>query len=125
MRCNGAEPLLSQILRSALQNPPLFKDIYRTRCLARELPQRASVTEKRFVYVIQSESAATQHYVGLTWNVVTRLAAHNAGESPHTRRYRPWRLVVAMAFSTEQKALAFERYLKSGSGAAFLKRHLL
>jgi hypothetical protein len=28
-----------------------------------------------------------------------------------------------MEFSTECNALAFERYLKSGSGCAFAKRH--
>jgi putative endonuclease len=80
--------------------------------------------EKRFVYVIQSEQAA-QHYVGLTWNVMTRLASHNAGESPYTRKHRPWRLVVAMAFSTEAKAVAFEKFLKSSSGSAFLQRYFL
>ena len=80
---------------------------------------------KRFVYVIQSEWASRQHYVGLTSNVVTRLAAHNAGESLHTRKYRPWRLALAMEFATEEKAAAFERYLKSGSGCAFLKRRLI
>jgi predicted GIY-YIG superfamily endonuclease len=83
------------------------------------------MVEKRFVYLIQSETRPTQHYVGLTANVVTRLASHNAGESPHTRRYRPWRLVVAMAFTTEQRAAAFQKYLKSGAGAVFLARHLL
>lgn len=77
------------------------------------------------VYVIQSERFARQHYVGLTSNISTRLAAHNAGESPHTRKYRPWRLVVQMDFSIEERAVAFEKYLKSGSGCAFLKRHIL
>lgn len=77
------------------------------------------------MYVIQSESAPFQHYVGATWNVVTRLASHNAGESANTRRHRPWRLAVAMAFATEEKAVAFKRFLRSASGAAFLRRHVL
>ena len=93
--------------------------------LVRDLRSAARVPDKRFLYVIQSERAAAQHYVGVTWNVMTRLASHNAGESPHTRRYRPWRLAVAMAFATEEKALAFQRYLKSAAGDAFLRRHLL
>ncbi len=80
--------------------------------------------EKRFVYVIRSERVPAQHYVGVTWNVMTRLASHNAGESPHTRRHRPWRLVVAMAFPTEEKAIAFEKYLKSGPGSALVTRQL-
>jgi predicted GIY-YIG superfamily endonuclease len=81
--------------------------------------------EKRFVYVIQSEQAAAPHYVGLTWNVMTRLAAHNAGEAAETRAHRPWRLVVAMAFATGERAQRFEQFLKSGAGAAFVRRYLL
>jgi predicted GIY-YIG superfamily endonuclease len=61
--------------------------------------------------------------MGLTSNVKTRLAAHNAGQSPHTSKYRPWRLCVALAFADCEKAIAFEQYLKTGSGWAFAKRH--
>jgi predicted GIY-YIG superfamily endonuclease len=60
----------------------------------------------------------------LTSDVRRRLAAHNAGESPHTRKHRPWRLlVVALEFADSERAIAFEAYLKSGSGRAFMKRH--
>ena len=83
------------------------------------------MAEKRFVYIIQSQNSAAQYYIGLTWNVTSRLASHNAGESPQTRKYRPWRLVVAIAFATAERAAAFEKYLKSGPGYAFLKRHWL
>ncbi len=41
----------------------------------------------------------------------------------HTVRYRPWCVVVSIDFSTESAARRFERYLKSGSGRAFAKRH--
>ena len=78
-----------------------------------------------FVYLIQSDIRADRHYVGLTSNLDRRVSAHNAGDSPHTRKYRRWRLVVSLEFRSEGRAIAFERYLKSGSGAAFLKRHLL
>jgi predicted GIY-YIG superfamily endonuclease len=80
---------------------------------------------RRTVYVIQSEARADRHYVGLTSDVAARVASHNRGESPHTRKYLPWRVVVAIAFATESRAVDFEKYLKSGSGAAFLKQHLL
>jgi predicted GIY-YIG superfamily endonuclease len=53
-----------------------------------------------------------------------RLTAHNAGQSPHTSKFKPWRLVTYIAFSDESKAAAFERYLKSGSGQAFAKKRL-
>lgn len=52
-----------------------------------------------------------------------RLDDHNAGRCPHTVRYRPWRLQVVIEFPDEPRAVRFERYLKSGSGRAFAKRH--
>jgi hypothetical protein len=37
---------------------------------------------------------------------------------------RPWHVDVVVEFANEERAVAFERYLKSGSGGAFAKRHL-
>lgn len=65
-----------------------------------------------------------QRYVGLTTDLRTRLQAHNAGKSPHTAKYRPWRLVTYLAFSDREQAESFETYLKSGSGHAFARRRL-
>lgn len=78
-----------------------------------------------YVYLIESVHAREQHYVGQTSDLKTRLTDHNAGKSTHTNRYKPWHLVCYMGFASEGKALAFEKYLKSGSGKTFLKRHLL
>jgi putative endonuclease len=80
-----------------------------------------SSSPKRFVYLLRSLGDAGQPYVGVTSNVAARLAFHNAGGSPHTAKYRPWKLVVSIEFADEQRALAFENYLKSGSGRAFAK----
>jgi len=77
----------------------------------------------RYVYLLQSISHPDQHYVGLTWNVESRLAAHNAGQSTHTAKFRPWKIITYHAFVDEAKAAAFEKYLKSGSGLAFRKNH--
>ena len=66
-----------------------------------------------------------QPYVGLTSNVETRLAAHNAGQNRSTARDRPWQLLVTIEFRNEVGAARLERYLKSGSGWAFAKRHFL
>jgi putative endonuclease len=52
-----------------------------------------------------------------------RLEWHNHGPCGYTVNHRPWRVVVAIEFSTEDEALRFERYLKSSSGRAFAKRH--
>jgi putative endonuclease len=77
----------------------------------------------KFVYLIRSSSDAARWYVGLTSDVARRLEEHNNGRSPHTAKYRPWTLVVSMEFADEYRALAFENYLKTGSGRAFSNRH--
>jgi putative endonuclease len=79
--------------------------------------------EKRFVYIIRSDSDLSRHYVGITNDVRARLQWHNNGPSGHTVSHRPWSVVVAIEFPSEVKAAAFEKYLKSGSGRAFAKRH--
>ena len=81
-----------------------------------------SVT-KRFVYGLRSMTDQTRFYTGVTSNVTARIEWHNAGCCHHTAKHRPWELVVAVEFANEDRALAFERYLKSGSGRAFAKRH--
>ena len=77
----------------------------------------------KFVYIL--ESLDGEHfYAGMTDDVPARLAKHNAGEVPHTSKFRPWRIKTYIAFTDENKAIAFEKYLKSGSGRAFVKKRL-
>jgi len=59
----------------------------------------------------------------MTEDLKDRIRKHNAGDVPHTAKYRPWRLRVAVAFSSRESAAAFEKYLKSRSGRAFASRH--
>jgi putative endonuclease len=61
----------------------------------------------------------------VTGDVAARLAHHNAGRSRYTSDLRPWELVASVQFQSESSALAFERYLKTGSGRAFAKRHFV
>ena len=77
----------------------------------------------RFVYVLRSDSDPSRHYVGRASNVDDRLDWHNAGLSGYTVHDRPWSVVVTVEFPDERAAARFERYLKSGSGRAFAKRH--
>lgn len=78
---------------------------------------------KRFVYVLRSDSDPDRRYVGLTSNIAERLEWHNHGPDGQTVHHRPWSLHVLMEFAEEQTAVRFEKYLKSGSGRAFAKRH--
>ena len=91
------------------------------------MPSEALAKEGRpmhYVYLLESVSALGQRYIGVTSDLKQRLADHNARKSPHTSKYVPWKLVTYVAFSDRQKAEAFERYLKSGSGHAFAKKRL-
>ena len=82
-------------------------------------------SNNRFVYVLRSLIDPTRYYVGLTSDVARRLETHNSGGSIHTVANRPWQLVAAIEFSNVESAVTFERYLKSGSGRAFAKRHFV
>ena len=76
----------------------------------------------RYVYIL--ESLDSEHFhVGVTDDLRARLAKHNAGEVPHASKYGPWRIRAYIAFDDEKRAIAFEKYLKSGSGRAFAKKH--
>ena len=82
-------------------------------------------TSGQFVYVIRSVSHPDRYYTGITDNVERRLAVHNSGGSKHTSMLRPWVLVAYTVFASIESAVAFEHYLKSGSGRAFSKRHFI
>ena len=78
-----------------------------------------------YVYVIRSISHPKRYYIGFTENIDQRVKEHNEGKSLHTAKYGPWELAVYLAVPSKTKALELERYLKSGSGRAFLQRHIL
>jgi predicted GIY-YIG superfamily endonuclease len=79
---------------------------------------------KTCVYVLRSLSDPARYYTGLSSHWRARLDAHNDGRCPHTAKYRPWDVDLVIQVSDEKRAVAFEQYLKSGSGCAFAKRHL-
>ena len=76
----------------------------------------------KYVYLLESLNFPDQTYIGLTDDLRKRLIAHNEGRASHTRKFKPWRLVTYLAFSDTDKAIAFERYLRSSSGRAFVKK---
>lgn len=86
-------------------------------------PEGPNLNTFYYVYLLVSQTNATRHYTGLTKDLDARLNAHNAGQVPHTAKYRPWRIETAVAFHSREKAAEFEKYLKSHSGRAFAKKH--
>jgi predicted GIY-YIG superfamily endonuclease len=78
---------------------------------------------KRFVYIIRSVNHPHRSYVGVSGDVAARVIAHNAWQNRSTAPWKPWDVDVTIEFRTEELALRFEQYLKSGAGHAFAKRH--
>lgn len=77
-----------------------------------------------FAYLLRSVSDPTVLYVGYSSDLKSRIAVHNSGGSLHTARLKPWTLEFYAAFRTEERARAFETYLKSHSGLLFARKHL-
>jgi len=76
------------------------------------------------VYILQS-TKDTRFYTGTTENLNARLIEHNSGRVASTRLRAPLELRWHCIFRNKYKALEFEKYLKSGSGHAFVHKHLL
>ena len=77
-----------------------------------------------YVYILQSQTDRKHFYVGNTENLLTRIEKQNAGEVPHTAKFRPWTIKTAIAFSDKEQAFHFLTYLKTASGRAFAKKRL-
>lgn len=75
-----------------------------------------------YVYLLRSLKNSSKTYIGLTADIEQRLEVHNTGGSVHTAKFRPWELVMYLAFASEEKASDFEKYIKIGSGHAFAKK---
>ncbi len=76
-----------------------------------------------YVYMLESIRSPERFYVGMTEDLSVRLEQHNAGHVRHTSKFGPWQIETAVAFRSKDKAVAFEKYLKSHSGRAFAKKH--
>jgi predicted GIY-YIG superfamily endonuclease len=76
-----------------------------------------------FVYLIKCSNGTV--YVGCTSDLEERIKRHNAGNVPSTRDRLPIVLITYIAFTDKYKAFEFEKYLKGGSGRAFLHKRLV
>ena len=78
-----------------------------------------------YVYILKSVRNINQVYVGSSSNLKKRLESHNSGTNKHRPKFKPWEIVWYCAFSTKEKAIAFEQYLKSASGIAFRRKKFI
>ena len=61
-----------------------------------------------YVYLLRSIEFPEQTYIGYTTDLKARLKKHNEGSSPHTAKYRPWKIVSYHAFE-EKNGLSNSR----------------
>jgi len=78
----------------------------------------------KFFYVY-TLSCKDGFYAGCTDNLKERIERHTKGYIPATKERRPVKLVNYIAFKDRYLAFNFEKYLKSGSGRAFIKKHFV
>ena len=83
-----------------------------------------SMMPQWFVYILKS-SIKNWIYVGSTDDLVRRMREHDAGLVHSTKAYKPLVIVAYIAVRTERKARALEKYFKTGSGKAVLKKRIL
>ena len=79
----------------------------------------------KIVYILVSEKDPMRYYVGLTDDLERRLREHNGALSGYSKRYALWKVRTYITFENEDQAVLFEKYLKSGSGFAFLKKRFI
>jgi len=77
-----------------------------------------------YVYVIKSQNHSF-FYIGSTGDLKRRLNEHNEGMSQSTKAYKPFILELYIALKTEKQARDLEKYFKTGSGKAILKKRFL
>lgn len=74
-----------------------------------------------YVYILKCDD--DRFYIGCTDNLIERIDRHQKGHVPATKDRLPVKLISYFAFSNKYTAFNFEKYLKSGSGRAFIKKH--
>ncbi|MDO8571130.1 MAG: GIY-YIG nuclease family protein [bacterium] len=74
-------------------------------------------------YVLQSKKN-NELYIGYTTDLKRRLAEHNRGLNPSTKRYIPWQIIYYEACLNDADAKRREGYMKTTQGGRLLKRRL-
>lgn len=77
------------------------------------------------MYYIYSLKCKKGHYIGCTNDLKDRLQKHQKGYVVATKNRLPVKLNFYFVIKDKYKAFEFEKYLKSGSGRAFINKHFL
>lgn len=74
-----------------------------------------------YTYILRNK-LTNRYYVGYTTDLKNRLRKHLNGQVQSTKSSSNYKLEWYCAFQTKDQALSFEKYLKTGSGVAFMKK---
>ena len=77
------------------------------------------------MFYVYSLKCRDGYYVGCTDNLKERFNRHQKGSVNATKNRLPVELEFYFSIKDKYKAFEFEKYLKSGSGRAFVKKHLI
>jgi predicted GIY-YIG superfamily endonuclease len=78
------------------------------------------------VYILKSLKNPSKNYTGITENLDKRLKERNSvTQTGYTKKFALWEKETYITFKDRLLAEKFEKYLKSGSGQAFLKKHFI
>lgn len=77
----------------------------------------------QYVYILRCSNGSP--YTGCTSDLRKRFENHKKGQVPSTQKIRPVQLIFYCAFIDKHRAFVFEKYLKSGSGRAFMNKRFL
>jgi putative endonuclease len=76
-----------------------------------------------YVYILQLKDKSFYH--GSAADLTERIKDHKHGLVLSTKNMRPFTLAFYAAFTSKQKAMQFEKYLKTASGWAFRNKRLI
>ena len=77
-----------------------------------------------YVYILFNK-ITNRYYIGYTPDLRKRIQKHLLGKVQSTKFNLNYDLVHYSSFIQRNDALDFEKYLKSGSGVAFMNKHFL
>jgi len=76
-----------------------------------------------YVYILLNKKD-NKFYAGFTHDLKRRLSEHKQGKVISTKSKMPFELCGYFACQSSKKASDLEKYFKSGSGKAFIHKHL-
>lgn len=85
--------------------------------------RRDKARKNKIMYYVYILNCKDGYYTGCTNDLKDRFERHKKGQVDATKDRLPVEIDFYFAIKDKQKAFEFEKYLKSGSGRAFIKKH--